>query len=355
MFYPVIMAGGGGARLWPLSRKNTPKQCINLFGNSTLVEQTYDRISDIYPDEKIFISTNIKYVQFLQDKLPISSENYIIEPAKRDTAAAIGLLTAIIHKKNPNACIITLASDHFIQDIKTFQNIVQTAQSAIEQYPNNLITIGIVPTYPETGYGYIEKGELYTKINNNDIFKVKSFKEKPDTQKAIKFITSGNFLWNAGIFIFNTSYILDMYKKHLPQTYEILQSIADTVDNENFNQILNEKYPTLPESIPFDIAIVEKLSDIIVIPGNFGWSDIGNWKALKGHTSKPQENYVIGNNINIDSENCLIYNNNENKIIATIGLTNIAIVDTPDALLVADLDKVQDVKKIQEQIDEKYR
>lgn len=350
MFYPVIMAGGSGTRLWPLSRKKAPKQLCKFFSDKTLVRETYDRISSVY--KNIYISINKDYVDIIKEHIKINDKNYIIEPSKRDTSAAICLLSIIINHYDKNASVITLSSDHYIENVQEFQNVVKFSEVLISKYPNKLITIGIKPTYPETGYGYIEICDKIYNDGKYNVYNVSRFKEKPNIDQAQKFISSDRYLWNAGIFIFNTNFILDCYKKFLPNTYENLIKLKKYIDTNKFDEKLNELYNKC-EKISFDIAIVEKLKDTIVIPADFGWSDIGNWGAIKNIATKNiDDNYTVGDVICANSKGCLVYNTNNKKIITIIGLENIIIVDSHDALLVMNKDKSHEIKEILNQVPE---
>ncbi|MDP3970335.1 MAG: sugar phosphate nucleotidyltransferase [bacterium] len=337
--YIVIRAGGVGTRLWPVSRTAKPKQLHALTGTDTLLQMSIDRVLDMEAPDHIYVSCSKTTEKNLKEELVgIPDENVIIEPALRDTTAAVGLETIIIAKKDPTAVIASLGSDHVITDKAEFQRILKLAEKVINDKPDHILCIGIAPDAPDTGYGYIELGAE----TEAEVYEVKSFKEKPDQDTAQEFVHAGNYLWNANMFVWRADTVLDLFKEHQPEMYKQLMSIQDDPSS------LETEYPKL-EKVAIDYAIIEKTSKILAVPGKFGWNDIGDWSRLKDELSNSNESHVNAEHLDIDSQNILIHSNTD-RLIATIGLKDIIIVDTDDALLVCDKSQSQEVKKIVEEL-----
>ena len=349
--YIVIMAGGKGTRLWPLSRNAKPKQLQKLIGDITMIQDTYNRASKIVPASQIYISTNTDYQQEIQKQLPeIPTENYIIEPIARNTAPAIGLIAAKIYARDKDAIITTIASDHVVNKIDTFINALKTCQNFLNKHPNMVGTIGIQPTSPHTGFGYIQKNELLEKDNDLEIYQVKQFVEKPDLETAKTYLASNEYFWNASYFTFNAKFILEMIAKYQPQLAKHLNTIAAAIGTPNEEAVIKEEFLHIPE-LAFDY-IVEDLEDVFVVPADLGWDDVGSWEAIKNIISSTNNTDIVerGHHIGIDNKDCLIYA--QDKLIATIGLKNIVIVDTDDVVLVCDKSRSQDIKTIVEKLKE---
>ena len=335
----VIRAGGVGTRLWPVSRSHRPKQLHALTGTKTLLQESVDRVLDIVPKENIYVSCNRTTEAAIRKELEsVLEHNYIVEPALRDTAAAVGLETVLIARDNPDAIIASLGSDHVITDTAEFQRVLQLAETTIQSNPDSILCIGIAPEQPDTGYGYIElDGDL--EAATSEVFAVKSFKEKPDMATAKQFLEAGNYLWNANMFVWKASTVLRLFEQHQPEMYAQLMKIHEDLD------CVPEVYPTM-EKIAIDYAIIEKTDNILAIPGTFGWNDIGDWARLKDELcTDDAETVSRGNHLDHDSSNMLVYSNTD-RLITTIGLNNVVIVDTGDALLVCDKNRSQEVKDI---------
>lgn len=347
MITAMIMAGGQGTRFWPLSRADRPKQFLKLTDDQkTMLQKTVDRIKPLVPSEQIFIATNKNYQQPIHEQLPeIPYENIIIEPVKRDTAPAIGLSALYINRKFPGSTMIVLPADHLIEDEERFRSILEKAASVAES-GNNLITLGIKPTHPETGYGYIHFGELYEKIDGDNIFWVKNFTEKPDKETAKKFLDEGTFLWNSGMFIWKVDTILSNIEMHMPELFQALTRIDKAIGTDLEKKVVRKEFEGL-QGISIDYGVMEKAKNIFVIPGDFGWDDLGSWPALE-RIKKVDDNgnVILGKHYGIDTKNSIIYS--PEKVITTIGLENIVIVDTEDALLICDKRRAQEVKTIRE-------
>jgi len=352
-FYAVIMAGGAGTRLWPLSRQKMPKQFHKLTSQRTMIQETYHRLVNIVPKNNIFISTTEHYKKIIKQQFPfIRNTQLIIEPLPRNTAPAIGLTAGYIQKINPRAIMATIASDHIIKNISEFNLSLKIGLETVSNNEDKLATIGINPTYPDTGLGYIQKGKIFCRIKKKKVFHAKNFKEKPSSETAKKYLKSGDYFWNAGYFIFSAGNLLEIYKEFIPDTYkricEIISWQKKSGKMNNKRKAIKKIFSSIQEE-PFDTAIAEKLnpSQRLVIPSKLIWSDVGNWAALSDFFQKDNNkipDHIKGNYINFQSKNCFIKSNR--KLIATIGLENIIVIDTDDVILIARKDKVQDVKKV---------
>ncbi|MBU0731839.1 mannose-1-phosphate guanylyltransferase [Patescibacteria group bacterium] len=343
----VIRAGGVGSRLWPLSRETKPKQLYALVSDKTMLQETVERVLPIAKPEDIYVSTGVVSEKEVRGQLgAILENNLIIEPARRDTAAAVGLESVIIHHRDPEAIIASIGSDHQIKDAKEFQNVLKKTEQVIKKNPNHLVVIGIKPENPDTGFGYIELG----KEKEKGVYEVKSFKEKPEEKKAKEYVEAGNFLWNANNFVWKAKTVLSLFKKHAPDIYKQLMIIEKALGTPDEAKVIKEIYPKIKKEA-VDYTIIEKTDKILALIGDFGWSDIGNWARLKEEfTELEEDNYIkAAEHIDVDSKNTLVYSNTK-KLIATIGLENIIIVETEDSLLVCDKYRAQDVKKIVDEL-----
>lgn len=345
MISVVIMAGGKGERFWPKSRINLPKQFLSLTDDGkSMIQHTVERVKSLVNIENIYVVTNEMYKNLVLKHVPdIPEENIIIEPAAKNTAPCIGLAAIHIAKKDINSKMIILPSDHLIKFNEIFIDTLKTALDVVEKGAN-LATIGITPNYPETGYGYINftKGESFKDSTN--IYEVLRFVEKPNLEKAKEYLTSGQYLWNSGMFVWKASTILKNFKEYLPEIYEGLQKIGKSINTGKYEEVLKKEFLNLPsESI--DYGIMEKAKNIYVIPGNFGWDDVGSWLSLERINKTNQDGNVIkGNVISIKTKNTIIQGSN--KLIATIGLEDIVVVDTDDVTLICHKNNTQEVKEV---------
>lgn len=340
------MAGGGGTRFWPLSRKKTPKQLLNLSGKDVMVNETIDRLSQIADKDNIFIVTNASQAEtmkrFTGDR--ILPENILSEPAARNTAACIGYAAVKIAKTYGDGIMVITPSDAYIRDGKTFAKVLGEAVAEAEK-SDNLVTVGIQPTFPATGYGYIRfaKSDAAAK----DVLR---FVEKPDLKTAEEYLRSGEYVWNSGMFIWKASVILEKFKSLLPDIYAELEKIADGIGRDDEEKILNEIYPRI-RSISIDYGIMEKTDRIKVVTGEFGWNDVGSWDMLGVlHESDENGNIAVGNTLGIETRDSIVYSSG--KLVATVGIENLIVVETPDAILVCPKDRAQDVKKIVDKLKE---
>lgn len=336
----LIMAGGRGERFWPKSRISRPKQFLSLTSDGlTMIQKTVKRILPLVEVSDIYISTNEMYRQLAEEQLPdIPKENILCEPAPRNTAPCIAFAAAVIAKKYDDAIMLVLPSDHLIsiEDI-----YVDTLKKAISKAENgcSLVTVGITPTYAETGYGYINFGE-----KSGDAYEVERFVEKPDLPTAEKYLASGKYLWNSGMFIWKISSFMENVKKFMPEVYSGAVKIGDAFGTGEFAETLEREFTAMPsESV--DFGIMEKAEDIFTVPGSFGWDDVGNWLAVERINETDENgNYTEGDVITADSENITVCAGK--RLVAAVGVDNLIIVDTDDAVLICSKNSTQDVKKI---------
>lgn len=338
-FCILIMAGGKGTRFWPKSTEKKPKQFINLIEDRTMIQLTVDRVRNIVPIEKIFVATGEKYIDLVKEQIPdLPNKNIIVEPVGRNTAPCI-LLASLYIKQIYNDCnIAVLPSDHLIKNEKLFLDTLKTANNFVKDNKESIVTIGITPDRPETGYGYIK----YDKMDKKNVVKVDRFVEKPDFEKAKQYLDSKEYLWNAGMFIFNIDYMLKELENNYSETYELLQQLPSIYD-ENYNKILREIYPK-SQSISIDYAVMEKSKNIYVIPSDFGWDDIGTWKALERYIKEDEnKNYIKGQVSIYNSSNNILYS--ENKKIMVIGLDNIFCIESDDMIVIGPKDSMEELVK----------
>lgn len=341
--YAVIMAGGVGSRFWPRSKKRKPKQLLRIIGENTMIQDTVSRLSGIVDSENILIITNEVQKERVHKQLPhIPKENVIAEPFGKNTSAAIGLAAVLLEQKGEDAVMLTFPADHIITNVEKFQKTLLKAAKFAEN-SDGLVTIGIQPTHPETGYGYIQFEE---KEVNEGIHQVLSFAEKPNLSTAKAFVESGDFLWNSGIFVWKVSSILNEFQKHMPDLYDELMVLKPAIDTTDFNDVLKVVYGRL-RSISIDYGLMEKSKNVYLTPSNFGWSDVGSWEAVFSLSDKDSNgNALIGDVYSQDSSNSYVFS--PKKFTAIIGTDDLIVINTSDALLVCKRDNSQAVKNIVE-------
>ncbi|MBL7768802.1 MAG: mannose-1-phosphate guanylyltransferase [Flavipsychrobacter sp.] len=341
--YVAIMAGGIGSRFWPMSRTNYPKQFLDILNTGkTLIQWTYDRFAEFIPKENIFVVTSAEYADIVATQLPdLPVTNILGEPSRKNTAPCIAYISFKLEQMDPQASLIVAPSDHLILDTIAFRKVCLEALSFVNKH-NAFITLGIKPTHPNTGYGYIQF-EQHAITDN--VFKVKTFTEKPNLELAKTFVASGEFLWNAGIFIWQVKNILPAFEKYLPEMYEVFVAEKDKFNTPEEAEALEAIYPQCT-NISIDFGIMEKADNVYVIPSSFGWSDLGTWNSAYDNFEKDYlENAVAGNNvIVIDATKCMVHVPDD-KLVLLQGLDDHIVVDTKDVLLICRKDKEQDIKE----------
>ncbi len=341
--YVAIMAGGIGSRFWPCSREARPKQFLDIFGvGKSLLRLTFDRFTNLCPPENIFIVTNARYKDLVKEHLPEITDNQILcEPSRNDTAPCIAYTAFKLHALDPNANFVVAPSDHVILNETEFLRVIRQGLDFVAKN-DALMTLGIEPTNPNTGYGYIN----YNKNGDNGIHKVIRFMEKPNLETAKQFLASGDYVWNGGIFLWNVKSILKAFETYQPEIYNIFNNISDCFNTEKEQEMINEHYPNSPK-ISVDYAIMENAKNIYTIPADFNWSDLGTWNALYDKMEKDEnKNVVYSKSVMAhDVENCLIYSPDE-KLVVVKDLKDYVIVDEKDALLIYPRAKEQEIKAI---------
>lgn len=341
--YVAIMAGGIGSRFWPVSRQYHPKQFLDiLHTGKTLIKATYDRFTKFIPKENIYVVTAEAYRDLVLQQLPeIDTQNIVCEPSRKNTAPCIAYISTKLLTKNPNANLICAPADHFIMDDTDFVKVCLEALGFTSEN-NALVTLGIKPHQPNTGYGYIQYEQVAVLDN---VYKVKTFTEKPDLELAKTFIASGDFLWNAGIFAWQAKNIVAAFEKYLPEVYELFDGAKGVMNTDGEKAAMELVYP-LCVNISIDYGILEKADNVYVIPASFGWSDLGTWGSAYQNLEKDyMENAVAGKNIILFDATKNVVHAPDNKLILLQGLEDFIVVDTPDALLVCKKDKEQHVKE----------
>lgn len=344
MLCALIMAGGKGTRFWPLSTEEKPKQFLNLIGEETMIQMTVNRITPIIPIEKVFVCTGEMYVDLVKEQLPeLPEQNIIIEPEGRNTAPCIALSAFIIKKYYKDANMIVLPSDHLISDEDEFRNVIKNADEFVKENKEAIITLGMEPSRPETGYGYIRYGNDEKEINNHKVIKVDAFVEKPNKEKAEAYIKEGNYLWNGGMFLWSADNILNQIEKYSNDTYKALKDI-ETVANEEIQELINNNYHKT-EAISIDYAVMEKSDSIYVVPSRFGWDDVGSWEALDRYREKDDKgNVLVGSAKVVDSHESLVISSSHDIVVE--GLRDIYVIENDGKILVGHKSNVSNVKEL---------
>ena len=349
--YPIILAGGTGTRFWPKSRVSKPKQYLSLFDNTTLIQSTAARLLGISDAENLMVVSSVKQKQWIDEQLPwLPLGNIIYEPLQRNTAPAIGLAAIYVLNKNPDAVMVMSPADHLIRDTKAFVRNVQTAVHWIDDHPSALITLGVPPQYPATGFGYIQCGD---EADETGLCRVSRFSEKPDPERARQYLKSGDYLWNCGLFIWRADTILNALKEFMPALYKGLELLMPVLGTPDFDRILEDIYQGMP-SKSVDYGVMEHTKNAFVIKAEFDWNDIGSWKEVFTETDRDENDNVVKGPVYLkDTKHCYIEAGD--RTIAVIGLENTVIVQTPDALLICDQDKAQDVKWLVNELERNKR
>ncbi len=351
--YAIIMAGGGGTRLWPLSRRDRPKQAIRLLGDRTLFQLAVDRLKGLLPLAHVFVVTVARQAALLQSQAPeVPAANYLLEPAPRGTASVIGWAAVVLRHRDPEAVMACLTADHYIRNVKAFQRLLRAAfQVAAE---GELVTLGISPTHPATGYGYIHRGQRITRIGDLDVYRVLAFREKPDRGTAEAYLRQGTFSWNSGMFVWRADRILDEIARWMPDLHQALREIEAALGTPQEREVLERLWQGLqPETI--DYGVMEHADQVAVIPADdLGWWDIGGWDRLF-EVLEPDAagNLVLApETLVLDSSNSLLFQGAEGKhrLIALLGVQGLVVVDTGDALLVCSRERAEEVRKVVEEL-----
>lgn len=345
MLCALIMAGGKGTRFWPLSTEEKPKQFLNLVGDNTMIQMTVNRILPIIPIERIFVCTGEKYIDYVINQLPkLPKENIIVEPEGRNTAPCIALSSMIIKRKFNDASVLVLPSDHLIEKEDEFRSIILKGNDFLEKNPYNIVTLGIQPNRPETGYGYIKlKNEIF-----NNIYKVDKFVEKPDENTAKKYLANGNYLWNSGMFLWKAENIINQIKNYSPEIYEALKEI-ETIEEEVIGNYVKENYKNTT-NISIDYAVLEHSKDIYVIPSDIGWDDIGTWKAVERYRDRDLDNNIVAENVSvIESKSNMIVNNK--KRVVLIGIEEVMTLETEDSIFIVNKKYMDNLRDYQKYVD----
>lgn len=350
--FALILAGGSGTRFWPLSRNAKPKQLLNLFGEATLLNQTISRLEGLIPKENILILTNALQEQAVREVASdLPAENIFAEPAKRDTAPAVALGVGLIAARNPDATIIVLPSDQLIQDTSTYQSIMRDAMS-VAAHNHALVTIGIKPTWACPAYGYIERGDKAQTDGpktTHQPYEVSCFREKPDPELAEKFLAQGNFAWNAGMFIWSAKTVINELTEHTPELAEFIAQIAEASDIKEF---VDGRFPNLTP-ISIDYALMEKASRVLNIEASFDWDDVGSWISVAKYLDAQGDNNKTNTDLaEIDSENNIVFNARPESKVALLGVDDLIVVQTDDALLIANRHQADAIKNLGAQLPE---
>ncbi len=346
-FYAVIMAGGGGTRLWPLSRKKNPKQMVSIFGDDTLFQIAIKRLNGLFPPEKIYVVTIAEQAATLSEQAPeIPKENFLIEPFPKGTASVVGLAATQIKRIDPDAVMCILTADHFMKNIKEFQKLLKSAYlAAIEGY---LITLGIQPTHPATGYGYIQKGDPIKMFGEKWAFKVKRFIEKPDSSNANFMFSSGGYDWNSGMFIWHVNSIMEEFQLQMPELFSILKDIDSSLEIGNLDQEIHAIWTKIiPQTI--DYGIMENARNVIVLPvSELGWFDVGSWESLFDVLESDENGnlQLAENGLFFNSKNSLLYSRSKGKMIVALGVKDLVLVENENVIMICDRKKSQDIKNV---------
>ncbi|MBW2183155.1 MAG: mannose-1-phosphate guanylyltransferase, partial [Deltaproteobacteria bacterium] len=335
--YAVIMAGGRGERFWPLSKKTLPKPFIPLLKKETMIQETVERIKPLIPEERIIIVLSQDHFPVAQQQLPeIPVENFVIEPFGRDTAACIGLASLYIGRKDKDASMIVLAADHLIADREAF---FRTVTSSLKFLVSNdcLVTVGIKPTRPETGYGYIELGEKLGSIDNESFFVVKKFVEKPRLSTASDYLKTDRYCWNSGMFVWRNSTIQKSLSVYMPELWDGLVRINECLGSEKEEEVMKKEFSQF-ERVSIDYGVLEKSSQVVVIPASFNWDDVGTWTALERvYSLDESDNVVVGKHVGRDTHGCIVFS--RDQLVATLGVKDLVIVHAKGKILVCHKEK----------------
>jgi mannose-1-phosphate guanylyltransferase len=348
MLHAIIMAGGSGTRFWPKSRRDRPKQLLRLTGESTLIQQTVARIEHLVPPDRVMVITGSDQAEATRAQLPhLPAANVIAEPCPRDTAPCVGLAAGIVASRDQDGTMIVMPADHVIEPVEAFRTTVRAAVSVIDDDPSTLVTFGITPGHPETGYGYIERGPLLEQREGISVYRVVQFREKPDRATAEQFLASGNFLWNSGIFIWRARTILDELRAHHPKLAADLEPILRALGTPEEPEALVRLFPRL-ERIPIDKAVMEHARNVRVLEVPYDWSDVGDWRAVANLLERDDAGNAIQGHVLVrDTTNSIIISD-DGGLVATLGVDDLVVVHSGKATLVARKDQLDKLKALVE-------
>jgi mannose-1-phosphate guanylyltransferase len=344
MDYAVIMAGGSGTRLWPLSRADQPKQALKLVGDRSMFQHAVDRITPLFPPERIFVVTRAEHAKLLHAQTPeLPEQNFILEPEGRNTAPAVGLVAIHLRQHDDDSVMAVLTADHFIADAEGFRKSLKAAISIARK--NYMVTLGIQPTHPATGYGYIQMGDKLEQVDDLPVYNVDRFVEKPDLDRAVSMVTGGNYSWNSGMFIWQTERILSEFAAQMPEFSLQLDELSAALTAGDYPQAVERIWPQVKKQ-SIDYGVMENAQSTVVIPIQVGWADIGSWASLEQLlTTDENGNAWTGPHVDIDTRNTLVFMEKP-RLAAVIGVENLVIVDTDDALLICTKEREQEVREI---------
>lgn len=346
--YTLIMAGGGGTRLWPMSRREHPKQMLKLVGERTMFQLSVDRLLPLLPTDHIYVVTAAEQVAPLAAQYPdLPRENFIIEPMGRGTASCIGLSAMHLARRDSEATMVVVTADHFIKREDTFRSVLRAAQTIAKD--GYLVTLGIEPTFASTGYGYIRQGAQLGQVDGFTYFQAERFTEKPDAATAQIFLDEGIYAWNSGMFIWQVGVILGEMQRSMPALTTVLSELGQALDTQTYDETLHHLWPTLQKET-IDYGIMEKAEKVAVVPVDLDWSDIGAWASVKDlHVPDESGNVLLGDTIDIDSEDTMVFAQGE-RLVVTIGVDDLIVVDTPNAVLITRRDQSQRVREVVERL-----
>jgi mannose-1-phosphate guanylyltransferase len=350
--FSVIMAGGVGQRFWPRSRRKHPKQLLDLTGQGSMIKLTVDRLKNLSAPEEILIITNRNQRSAIENEVAgqVPAENIIGEPEGRNTAPAIGLGAVLLERRNPNSTMLVLPADHIIEPIEKFEITIRTAASYVSD-KDVLLTFGIRPSRPDTGYGYIHAGDEIYSDDGLKIYQARAFLEKPDVETANRFLSEGTYFWNSGMFLWRTGSIIAEIRRYLPELSRLLSLIERSLDSEDLDSILASSYSEAP-SVSIDYGIMEKAEHVAVMEADFQWNDVGSWEYIRDiRTPDSDGNAVVGEHVLIDSRDNTVFS--PDRLIGMVGVENLVVVDGGDSILICRRDRVQDVRKVVQQLKRK--
>ena len=342
----VIMAGGSGTRFWPFSRQAMPKQFLTLFGDRSLIQQAYDRIGSLLGPRQVMVVTNAVQAGPTAEQLPeLPGDRIVGEPVGRDTCACIALAAALVAQEDPDANMMVLAADHLIQPQEAFHRAVRATDAFLKDHPDTLMTFGIPPTRPATGYGYLKRAEALGRYEDVAVHRLESFHEKPDQATAGRFLADGGYYWNSGIFAWKAATILEQVERRKPDIHAAAAAIAAAAGTSQFAAVFAERYENL-EKVSIDYAVMEHAEKVAMIEAPFEWDDVGSWLALERvRDADPSGNVVLGTHVGRDTANCVVAAS-PGHVVTTMGVSDLIVVQTPDATLVAHRDQEQEIKKL---------